>query len=183
MEASWNELVFKGRNGQALLYGAGTLAAAGGIAYLGVIGWTLTIRRFALPTWSMFVAAGIVGLIGVAFFLFSESEKCKRCGQVVERIPAYFPLEAEMQVVLAVQAGDPSGLLTLPPVPKNQMKMHLDIAGCTGCGQIARIDLTKWQDFQPHTLAENVIVQGQPAEVFRQVARSHAEWRGDDEDE
>lgn len=182
MQAKWDDLVNKGRDTQALLYGVVALVAAAGVGYLGVIGWTLAIGNLALPSWSMFAASGFVALIGLGLLVFSDREKCKSCGGTVERNPAYFPLETEPQVTQAVQAQDAQSLLQLQPVPKNQMKMHLDIAACPGCGQIAELDLSKWQDYQQHTLAEGIVVQGPQAAAFRQLAQAHAEWRGDDDE-
>jgi hypothetical protein len=181
MNQAWDTLIKPGRDKQALLYGAGSLAAAVVLVALGGFGWTFSIGRLALPSWSMYAVGGIAFLVGIAFFLFSQEKCCRSCGEAIQYLSVYLPLESEPQLQQALQSGDSQTLLSIEPVPKNQMKMELDVAACSGCGKIARLDATKWQDFKPHPVAEDVVIQGDDAVGFRQLGLQHAEWRGEDE--
>lgn len=163
----------------ALLLVALGIAAAVATA-LGLV--SLSIGRLELPSWSNYVLATLSALLGFALFAFSiDAERCGGCGKHLVHGEAYFPLEWERHVLRAVELGVPYALAGAPMVPKNQMKMAVEMSYCPGCGGAGKMSVTKWEDFQPHTLIEERAISGEGAVGFAKVVCAHREWRGDDE--
>ncbi len=169
----------RGINPQTLAVGAIIiLAGAGAIIASTQFGWTLSFRRLELPGWMLTAAGGLVALAGVAFAASGFRElKCGACGALFKHDSAYFPLELESQVMREVAQGAPSDLLSVPGVPQDQMKMAVEVEYCSGCEQIAKVGVVKWQDFRPHTLVEGQVVRGDAATRFAKLAAAHERAR------
>lgn len=174
----------KAVNPMGILLGVGVVAAGIAVALLGVFEvFTLAIGKLALPTWTMYIVGGVVGIVG-AFIVFAgaDSSKCTKCGKFAVNEDAYFPLEQLSQVVAAVENDQPEGLHQIQKVPKNQMKSEVEIKYCDGCGEFAEVTVGKWQDSMPSEVLPMRVVSGESAKTYRTIAKDHAEWRGDDDD-
>ncbi len=171
----------KGASASGVATALGLFAAAGGVVCVALLTeWTISIRRFALPQWTLYVVAAGLALVGLAMFAFSTSvEKCATCGKELDCEDAYFPLDMEAQVTAAVQAVDVGVLHTIPMVPKDQMKMDLRISVCPN-GHVGVVELKKWQDFRPHDILPERAVDGPVVMSLAQLAQQHADFRGDD---
>jgi hypothetical protein len=161
-----------------ILFGAGLIGA-------GVLkGSTLAIGSLALPSWTIYALGGVALLIGIGVGAMSlNAEKCGQCGTHLDYGEAYFPLEFEAQVMHAANAVDASQLVSAPMVPKNQMKMALEMDYCPNCGQVGRYEVTKWQDFEPHAMLPSKVVSGPNVAAFAQMINAHKEFRGEDDDD
>lgn len=172
----------KGVSTSGLALALGLFAAAGGVVFVrSTTNWTLAIRNFALPSWSLYVVAGVLAAAGLFAFLMSLSvEKCATCGGQLDAREAYFPLDLEPQVVHAVQNLDAASLAAFPMVPKNQMKMELRISTCPR-HHVGTIELCKWQDYQPHDVLPEAVIQGPLVAAMADLADRHENFRGDDD--
>ena len=163
--------------------GVGLLVAACAIAGVGAMGLvTLKVKNLVLPGWSMYVAAVVVAGIGAFCFLISDRKKCVACNEAMESEEAYFPLEAEQQVMRAVSELDTGLLVTLFPVPKGQMKSVIELTWCPKCEAVGMISASKWQDYQPHDLLPERQFSGPQVRAFARIAKAHAEFRGEDDE-
>ena len=173
----------KAVNPKGLLYAAA--AFAGGIAVIlfGAFGGiTLAIGKLALPGWTMYVAGALVMGLGILLLFTSlDAQKCPKCGAIAEAEDAYFPLELLQNVVQAVESGSAESLVNAQKVPKNQMKTVLSVTYCPKCEQVATVEVTKWEDFQPHDVLPQRPIQGPAAAAFAGVVQAHAEWRGEED--
>lgn len=174
----------KAVNPMTILPGVGVIAAGIAVALLGVFEvFTLAIGNLALPTWTMYLVGGIVGIAGaVIIFVGADSRKCTKCGKFAVHEDAYFPLEDLSQVVAAVENNQPVTLQGIQKAPKNQMKSEIEITYCDGCGEFAEVTVGKWQDSMPSEVLPMRSVSGDTAKTYRTIAKDHAAWRGDDDD-
>lgn len=171
------------RDLKVIAAGVGLIAAALGIAAVGALELvTLKIKNLVLPSWSMYGAAVLVAGAGALCLFFSDRRRCSACNTNMESEEAYFPLEAEQQVLRAVKEFNAAILAGLPPVPKAQMKSVIELTWCPRCEAIGLIGASKWQDSQPHELLPERQVSGAQVREFARVMKQHAEYRGEDED-
>ena len=169
----------KGVNPKTLAVGAViVLVGVAAIVASTQFGWTVSLRRLELPGWALPAGGAVVALAGLAFAAMGFGElKCSSCGAFFEHDSAYFPLELEEQVLREVGDGTPSGLLTAPDVPQDQMKMAVEVEYCPKCKQIAQVGVVKWQDYRPHQMVEGQVVRGEAAARFAELAASHEKAR------
>ena len=175
----------KAIDAKGMLFALLVLAIGGVAVSLGLFDiLTLKIGSLRLPSWSMYILGGIFGVIALVMFMFAaNSAKCSKCGKLSSSDDAYFPLENLDAVVHAVENNQPEALESLQKVPKNQMKSELDITYCTGCGELAEVQVNKWAEYVPSEVLPKRVVTGAVAQKYRDLARAHAEWRGDETDE
>jgi hypothetical protein len=173
----------KATNPKAILYGLAAVAGGIVVILLGAFGnITLAIGKLALPTWTMYMAGAVViGIGALILFTGMDARKCAKCGALAESEEAYFPLEQIQTVVDAVEAENADALTDLQKVPKKQMKSVVDVWFCTGCGEVAEVEVKKWEDYQPHDVLPRKPVKGPVAAAFATLVRTHAEWRGEND--
>jgi hypothetical protein len=167
-----------GVNFKGLLYGGGALLLAVAAGYGAASGRMLRISRIHLPSWTLWILAGLAVLGAVLFVVMSlKAEFCATCNVAVEGGDAYLPLENEAEVMNAAKTGDFQSLLALPMVPKNQMKMAIWANYCPKCEQAANVEITRWKDYQPTTVVDMTEVTGASAQALADLIQKHEAWR------
>ncbi len=163
---------------KGLLWGGVALLIAVVVGYGAVSGWRLRIARVPLPSWALWIVAGLALVGAIALVVMSlQSEFCAACNVAVEGGDAYLPLENEAEVMNAAKTGDYQSLLGLPMLPKNRMKMAIWGNYCPKCEQAANVEITRWKDFRPTTVVEMTEVTGASAQALAELIQKHEAWR------
>ena len=92
------------------------------------------------------------------------------------------PLAAESLVMEAYRSENASGLMKLEVLPKNTMKMELSLDWCEHCGQVGRLSVTKWENYESFDVGKEKELFGPGVAGFAELVAHHVEARGDDDD-
>jgi hypothetical protein len=170
-----------GMNFKGIMWGMGFVGLALVAGYGAATGWQLRIGRIPLPSWALWIVAVLALLVAIAFVVMSvKATFCATCNVATEGGDAYLPLESEDQVMKAAKSGDFRSLLSLPMVPKDQMKMAIWASYCPKCEQAATVLVTRWKDHAPTTVMEMTEFTGASAEAVAELVQKHEAWREDE---
>jgi hypothetical protein len=164
------------------LYGMAAIAIGIGLIVAAMV-FHLELRIMRIPVGKIGpIAIGAVFLLGGGFLVWSKDQFCKACDKALENGSAYMPLEAEALVVEAYRSGNVGNLTTLAVLPKNTMKMELDLSWCPQCKAVAALSVTKWQDFKPTELGPEKELLGPAVAGFADLVERHENERGDEDE-
>lgn len=176
------ERIVEKHKASSKLYGTGGIAIGIGLIVAALV-FNIGMKIMHIPVGKVGpIALGAIFLLVGGFVLWSKDKFCKTCDRALESGTAYMPLEAETLVTDAYRNGNVGNLMTLAVLPKNTMKMELEVSWCPQCKEVGLLELTRWKDFQPTEVGPEKELIGPAVAGFAQLAERHENERGDDDE-
>ncbi len=175
------EKIGKGINFKNVGIALGCMAFSGFLFYMGLVHeYTISIKRFTLPQWSIYVLGGIAALIGIALFLTSlRNKKCLDCGKILQEGNVELPLDKKDAVLEAVNTLNAELLKGLPVQDGGSDSIIMNLNFCPKCTSVAEVDVISRKDWDDTVLIPVKEISGNGVEALVKYVEEFGEVEED----